>query len=125
MSVIDNIKDVADLIKKAGDIELYRKIVELQGEIVELMSQKLDNEKKIEKLEADLAQRAQMMFKKPFYYQEGDDVPFCPKCFEHERLAIHLFLCNNFRWDCRHCKSIYLDEDVQKQRRNSLYDRYI
>lgn len=115
MSVVDNIKDVADLIKKAGDIELYRKIVELQGEIVELMSQKLENEKKIEKLEADLVLRAHMVFKRPFYYQEGDGVPFCPKCYEHERLAIHLFLYGDFRWDCHHCKTKYLVEDVRKQ----------
>jgi hypothetical protein len=36
MGIIENAKDIADLIKKAGDIELYRKICALEGEIIDL-----------------------------------------------------------------------------------------
>lgn len=36
MGPLENIKEVADLIKKAGDIELYRKIAESEGEVIEL-----------------------------------------------------------------------------------------
>ncbi len=40
MGITDNAEEIADLIKKVGDIELYRKIVELEGEIVDLTRQK-------------------------------------------------------------------------------------
>ena len=35
MSIIDNAKEVATLIKKIGDVDLYRKIGELEGEIID------------------------------------------------------------------------------------------
>ena len=31
-----------------------------------------------------------MQFRAPYYWQEGDGVPFCPKCWEANSLAIHL-----------------------------------
>ena len=34
MGIIDNAKEVADLIKKIGDVDLYKKIVDLQSQIV-------------------------------------------------------------------------------------------
>ena len=40
MSIINNAKEIADLIKKIGDVELYRKIIELEGEIIELTNSK-------------------------------------------------------------------------------------
>ena len=39
MGIIDNAKELADLLKAAGNTELYRKIVELEGEIIELTRQ--------------------------------------------------------------------------------------
>jgi hypothetical protein len=36
MGVIENMKDIAELIKRAGDIELYRKMVESEGEVIDL-----------------------------------------------------------------------------------------
>jgi hypothetical protein len=35
MGVVENMKEVADLIKKIGDIELNRKIVNLEGELID------------------------------------------------------------------------------------------
>ncbi len=36
MSIISNAKEIADLIQKLGNAELYRKILDLQGEIINL-----------------------------------------------------------------------------------------
>ena len=36
MSIIDNVKEIANLVQKLGDMELNRKIVELEGEIIEI-----------------------------------------------------------------------------------------
>jgi hypothetical protein len=40
MGVVENMKDVADLIKKIGDIELNRKILTLENEVLDLSREK-------------------------------------------------------------------------------------
>jgi hypothetical protein len=40
MGVIDDVKEVGDLIKKYNDIELNRKIVNLEGEVLDLTRDK-------------------------------------------------------------------------------------
>lgn len=90
MSIIDNAKEIADLIKKIGDIELYRRIIELEGEILDLTKTKRDAETEIEKLKEIINTQSKMEFKKPFYFYKDDESPYCPKCWEVERIAIHL-----------------------------------
>ncbi|HET9181109.1 MAG TPA: hypothetical protein VFP59_03170 [Candidatus Angelobacter sp.] len=36
MGVVDNVKEVADIVQKMGNIELYRKIVHLEGAVMDL-----------------------------------------------------------------------------------------
>ena len=114
MGIVDNIKDAADLAKKVGDIELYRKIVHLEGEVMDLTREKRQAEEKIEELQRKLALRNKMEFKQPFYYQPGDTVPFCPRCYEKDITAVHLFLeidrADLRCWDCPDCKKRYHQE---------------
>ncbi len=112
MGVIENMKELADLIKKAGDIELYRKIVESEGEVIELTREKRRLEERVEELEKLLVLQEGMAFRAPFYFQDRDETPFCPRCWEASKRAVHLF--HNFtneentRWDCPDCKRMYL-----------------
>lgn len=117
MGLMENMKDIADLIKKAGDIDLYRKIVESEGEVIELTRQKRQLEERVIELEKTLALQKQMRFTEPFYYQEGDKTPYCPACWESNKKAIHVeFVFDNSertRWDCPVCKHEYLIEKDQ------------
>lgn len=90
MGIIEKAKEIADLIKKYDNIELYRKIVELEGDIIELTRQIRSLEEKNEKLEKKLSLSKKMNYKKPYYFQEGDEVPFCPLCYERDGKPIHL-----------------------------------
>ena len=90
MGAIENIKEIADLVKKLGDVELYRKIVELEQEIFELSRQNLDNKKEIEELKRLLSVKQNIKFSKPYYFVEGDPEPYCPKCWEVEKVLVHL-----------------------------------
>ena len=112
MGIVENIKDAADLAKKVGDLELYRKIVHLEGEVMDLTREKRQAEQKIEELQKQVALKAKMAFKEPFYYQDGDAVPFCPRCYERDAQAVHLFFKfdsgGEARWDCPDCKQMYL-----------------
>jgi len=114
MDIIGNVKEIADLEKKYNDMEFYRKIVELEGEVIELTRLNRQAEQDIEVLKRQLALKKKMAFKQPFYYQDEDKVPFCPRCFEKETIAIHLVLgfdgSSQTRWDCPACKEIYLIE---------------
>lgn len=108
MGIIDNAKEIADLIKKLNNIELYRKIVELEAEIIDLQRAKNDLDLKVTGLQAALQQKKSMSFKHPFYFAEGDPIPFCAKCWEAEHNAIHLVGPDQHgdRY-CRNCKTCY------------------
>ena len=62
MGIVENIKDAADLAKKVGDIELYRKIVHFEGEVMDLTRDKRQAEQELEGLEARLALNSKMTF---------------------------------------------------------------
>jgi hypothetical protein len=114
------VKEVADVIKKAGDIELYRKIIEAEGEIIELTRKNRHLEEEVQQLKEKLALRGAMQFKEPFYYQKGDQTPYCPACWETKQAAVHVTLIYDepieTRWDCPHCKQMYLIKN--KSQRN-------
>ncbi|HDL01438.1 MAG TPA: hypothetical protein ENH23_04315 [candidate division Zixibacteria bacterium] len=107
MSIISNAKEIADLVKKLGDIELYRKIVELEGEIIELTCEKRELDDELIKLNALLKTSKEMNFKEPFYCVEGDSTPFCPRCWEADKTQVHLNDTNTIGspWKCPNCKS--------------------
>ncbi|MGE5699925.1 MAG: hypothetical protein ACM31N_07680 [Deltaproteobacteria bacterium] len=90
MGAVENIKEIADLIKKIGDADLYRKIVELEHEVFELSCQNLLSLSKIEELKEILRVKQNIKYDGQVYYLEGDSVPYCPKCWEVTRALVHL-----------------------------------
>ena len=93
MGVLENLKDVADLVKKAGEIELYKKISAAEDEVRELTREKRRLEDKVEELERAFRFQQEVVFKAPFYYlKEGDQTPYCPRCLEKDKHPIHLVL---------------------------------
>ena len=112
MGAIDNVKQVAKLVKDIGNMEIYRQILDLQGEIMELTQTNRELQTKLTELENTLTQVGKMEFISPFYYADGDDVPHCPRCWEVNRRAVHFPPPANATggplYDCPECKcSIY------------------
>ncbi len=116
MSTLENLKEIADLVKKLGNIELYRKIVELEGEVIELSRDNRRLEEENHKLGQQLEFKAKMKFSEPFCYAEGDAVPFCPSCYEAKKLPVHLHykghMAGGHRYDCPNCEHTYCSESV-------------
>lgn len=114
MSIIENFKEVADLVKKVGDIELYRRIIELEGEVIEVTRENRLMEAKVEQLESLLRLKEKMDFREPFYFYEGDSVPYCPRCWEADKKAVHVVTIfsdtSRQRWDCPQCSKMFLVE---------------
>jgi len=92
MSVVHGAKEIAELVKKYNDIPLYQKIVELQGQVVDLATERLELVSKNQELTGKLAVRSKTEFRNPYYYQEGDEVPLCPTCYDNSsgEKRIHL-----------------------------------
>jgi hypothetical protein len=89
MGAIDNVKEVAKLVRELGNMELYRQILDLQGEIMELAQANRELNIKNHELEETLNKVGKMEFSSPFYYAEGDDIPHCPRCWEVDKKAVH------------------------------------
>lgn len=106
---ISTIKSISELIKKYNDLDLMGKIIKLQSEVYELQTDNLA-------LRRQLEEQTKMQMKGPYgyFYQEGDEVPFCPKCWEGEHKAIHLPNPEDYGISrdriCRVCKHQYTEE---------------
>lgn len=89
MGAIDNVKEVAKLVKDLGNMDLYRQILDLQGEIMELTQANRELQMQLQEFRDTLSKVGQMTFRSPFYYAEGDEVPHCPRCWEVDKRAVH------------------------------------
>ena len=110
MSVIDHVKDIASLVKAIGNMDLYRQILDLQSEILDLTQEKRDIEARVQDIEEKLSFSKKIAFSSPFYFAEGDPIPYCPRCWEAERKAIHFPTPFNSaagpRYNCPECKTV-------------------
>ena len=105
MSIIENAKEVVDLIKAAGNSELYQKIVELEDEIIELTRHNRLLEEKVEEQKRLLDLKGKMNWEKPIFRMEGEEDPYCPVCWEGSQKTCHLFKGGRtYLWFCKVCK---------------------
>ena len=107
MSIIANAKEIAELVKKLGDVELYRKIIELEGEIIELTREKREFEDEVIRTKTLLVKTHEMIWKKPFYFVEGDETPYCAPCWETNKVQVHLKETGTLMeaWKCPNCNT--------------------
>ena len=89
MGALDNIKEVANLVKEIGNMDLYRQILDLQDEIMEITQSNRDLQMNIQALEEIINISSTMRFHSPFYFVDGDKIPHCPRCWEGDKKAIH------------------------------------
>jgi hypothetical protein len=111
MGILDEMKEVVDLIRKVGDADLYRKISKLEGEVIDLTRDKRRGEERIEELERTLKFSKELVLKDGFYWVEGDSAGFCTACWDAKRLAVHVkrlpLPVESCRYQCPHCKALY------------------
>jgi hypothetical protein len=108
MGIIDNAKDIAELIKKYNNVELNRKIIDLRDEIFELREDNLKLKEKIKALDEEKKINKKMVFEPPFYWlKDGEkkDGPYCQKCYDDNKKLIRLHDLKNGYWKCLVCKN--------------------
>ncbi|MGH9684286.1 MAG: hypothetical protein ACRD4S_11845 [Candidatus Acidiferrales bacterium] len=118
MGAVENIKEVADLVKKFNDIDLNRRILKLEEEVIDLSREKRRLDDKVEELERSLRFKGEIEFKEPFYWLKNDQVPYCPVCWEGKNKAVHVTYShrNNYGeyWDCKACGAKYTTHGIRK-----------
>jgi hypothetical protein len=116
-----------DLAKKGMSIELQEKLMQLREEALELQGENLKLKTENLKLKKKEELQEKVKFKRKVYFQDGDEVPFCPYCYEKSKLLIHLsgpHKLDNVRqhYRCSECETEYVargEEDftIYSQRR--------
>jgi regulator of replication initiation timing len=114
----DIIKEALDFARNAKNTDLAEKMIDLYRDFIELVdtNQQLRRENQnlqdtISDLQKHAKTTAEMRFRAPLYFQQGDATPFCPKCFEKDGRAIHLIEYGGVntdkgpktRWNCSVC----------------------
>src|SRR2546428_2974752 len=96
MIPLPSYNQIAELIKKGATLEAQERIMELRAAALSLEEENLrlskevqDANQKISELEQKLADRTKLRHVPPVYYADGDEVPFCPVCFEKDDKRSH------------------------------------
>ena len=114
MGVIDNVKEIASLVHKLGDIDLYKKIVELEGEIIELTREKRQLDEKLADISRSTIIINKLHFEAPFYTNADSSELYCARCIEADGHAIHVVKQGQLEMGrrvylCPQCKSKFSD----------------
>ena len=103
MSIISDVKEIVELIKKIDDAELFRKIVKLEGEVIELTKETRELQEKL-KIQDELNWdgRIYWLIKK----DGSKDGPFCQVCKDRDEKLTRLQSAVD-KWHCLICKSFF------------------
>jgi regulator of replication initiation timing len=95
MSIIDHAREIAELVKKYNDQDLYQKIVDLREEILGLREENLTLRDENRRLKESQALSAKLVRHGNCYYREEDTEhtkPFCLACWDADRKLVSLIL---------------------------------
>lgn len=120
MNPLDTVKDISNLVKKFNDIELNRQILNLEEEVLGLTRTNRDLNEQVETLKKAIGFSKSLKYdeQRQIYFAEGDNVPFCPKCWEAGKKQSHLTLQKwnkGIRYDCRICNFYHVPEDAKNR----------
>ncbi|EKY3193946.1 hypothetical protein SMZ38_001208 [Cronobacter turicensis] len=128
VGIIDKAVGIAKkLADDGGELDRATLKLELANLMTELASVKMEvvttqvllfeAEQKNKKLEEQLKDKHSFSFAKGVYWKEGDDVAFCPKCFETDQKRVHTIFrrykivgfsrIEQQNWYCRVCDTTY------------------
>lgn len=95
MGIIENAKEVAELVKKYNDLDLYQKIIDLRDEIFNLREENLSLKEKNKELENAFNIRGKITREDTVYYlttENGEKLgPYCMTCWDDDKKLINVF----------------------------------
>lgn len=94
MSIIDNIKDVANVVRKADNIDLYRQILDLQQEALELVEENYELKGKLREIRKSTELHEKLTFESNSYFIKDEhkkDGPYCATCWDYEDKLVRMY----------------------------------
>ena len=120
---LENVRSIVELAQKFGDLEFKRRIVNLEDQVFELTRERRGLVDRNEELERELVIRTKTSFRNPYWYEDGNDVPLCPKCYESSGYKLRIYLTHpaedwngGKRRHCKNCGQFFYDEGVVPRR---------
>ena len=74
--------------------ELISSLANLKMELADIKVNLIEKDEEIRELKNKIEEKESLIFDGKFYLKEGDNIPFCPTCWESNKKAIHLTLKN-------------------------------
>ena len=109
---ISTLKTEAEIRSKTSEflnviIDLQNGVLGLQSHVSDLQHENTSLKQHIAELESAASDSAELTFRDRLYWKQGDDVPFCPICWDNDRKQIHLSGPSRVEgvtvWDCEVC----------------------
>lgn len=112
MISIGDLKNIADILQKAGKTEELQKIYELQQQQLDMQSEIQELKKKNEVLRGKLDEKEEMRFDntRGVYVKNGtEDEFFCPACWDGKKkqIRLHNKLKEGEFYDCKVCNNSF------------------
>lgn len=120
MGLYDGIKDVAKIIQKADNIELYQKLLDLSSQALEMQDEilRLTSENNELKRKQDLESKICRHEELYLTLEENDSFLYCTYCWDNEQKLIQVNK-HNGKFTCPHCKTdgLYNKNEYERYRK--------
>lgn len=122
MSIYDQLKDVAKVLREADKIEQFQVILDTQQSLMDMQHKLQSLEEENSELKDKLKLKAKMIYKESTYWVKDNgkvDGPYCSGCFDDKRKAIRLKPVNDWpgEYTCPICKTGF---SITSQQRGSV-----
>jgi hypothetical protein len=107
MGVVETVKDIALLVQKADNIELYQKILEMQAQIMAMLEENYELKIDLRALREAHSLQQSLVFKDNMYWKSnlsGEREAFCSRCWDYETKLVHLQNLPDGAMYCPGCK---------------------
>lgn len=126
MKLYDGIKDVANIIQKADNVDLYKKLIDLSAQALDLQDENTKLIEEINKLKYKEDIRSKICRHKETYVTIKDDennIMYCACCWDADDKLIQVNTHDDCEYVCPHCnnRAIY-DKNLYKSKYEIDYD---
>jgi len=109
VGVVENVKQIAEVLRKIDNVELYRQILDLQAEILQLVEENRQLKARVREVEEQLTINAVLVFEKDCYWRPQEkgspDGPYCSNCWDNRRQLVRMIKCGDPDYvQCPTCK---------------------
>lgn len=108
MGLYEGIKDVAKVIQKADNVDLYKQLIELSAQALDMQNEitRLTNENLELKKSKDLSDKIERHLEPYITLKDDtDQILYCSHCWDYEQKLIQVKCYDSGEFKCTHCET--------------------